>query len=88
MFNQKFVLGVLGRELQICLIDEDEELAVVGVLLLHVLVNIDEHFERVEGVSLGIDHIDKCIGILQDHLLTRCGVIKIILGGKIIRFEL
>lgn len=75
------------REVDIGLIGEDEDGAIVGVLLLDVVVDIVEVIHGFEDVGLWTEDIDECGCVTEDHLLAGRRVVDIVLGREVIQFE-
>lgn len=64
VLDHELILGVCCRQLHVRLVYEDEELAVVRVLLPHVLVDGHECLQGFKCVHLRIDNIDQRVCIL------------------------
>jgi len=76
------------REVDVSLIGEDEDGAIVGVLLLDVIVNIVEAVHGLHDIGLRTEHIDECGSIAEDHLLAGGRIVDIVLGGEVVQLEL
>ena len=75
-------------EVDVCLVGEDEDGAVVGVLLLEVGVDVVEVVHGLHDVRLRAQHVDHRRRVPEDHLLARRRVVDVVLRREVVQFEL
>ena len=71
-------------EVDICLIGEDEDGAIVGVLLLEVGVDVVEVIHCLHDVRLRAEDVDHGCCISEDHLLAGGRIVDVVLGGEVV----
>ena len=79
---------VLLGEFDVCLVDEDEHAAAVGVLVLEILVDVVEGVSCLVEVGRSTEHVDECRGVLEDHLFIGRRLVDVVLGWKVVQLEL
>lgn len=83
-FDVVLVAGFGLVEVDVCLVGEDEDGAVVGVLLLEVGVDVVEVIHGLHDVRLRAEHVDQGCCVSEDHLLARRRIVDVVLGREVV----
>lgn len=71
-------------QVDVRLVNKDEYWAVVGVLLLQVLVQVDEVVQCLEYIALRVEDEDEGRCVVENHGLVWGWVAGVVAGGEVV----